>query len=98
YLIDGGSIAQVPTDEVTYYHVELPCHDVLLAENVAAESFLDTGQRDSFVNGGGPVALHPDFASLRWEAEGYAPLVIIGPEVAAVRQFVASRGTTVQAA
>jgi len=29
---------------------------------------------------------------------GYAPLVIIGPVVVAVRQFVAARGTTVQAA
>ena len=28
-------------DHVTYYHIELPQHDVLLAEGLPAESFLD---------------------------------------------------------
>jgi hypothetical protein len=31
YLINGAAIAQVPVDRVTYYHVELPRHDVILA-------------------------------------------------------------------
>lgn len=33
---------------VEYFHVELPSHDVILAEGAAAESFLDVGDRDSF--------------------------------------------------
>ena len=37
YLVNGTTIAQVPTAEVTYYHVELPHHDILLAEGMLAE-------------------------------------------------------------
>jgi collagen type I/II/III/V/XI/XXIV/XXVII alpha len=41
---------QVAVDAVTYFHVELPRHDVLLAEGLAAESYLDTGNRSVFAN------------------------------------------------
>ena len=40
YLIDGNSVFQVPVNEVTYYHVELPQHSVLLAEGLPVESYL----------------------------------------------------------
>jgi hypothetical protein len=87
YLLNGGGIVQLPVDEITYYHVELPRHDVLLAEGLAAESFLDTGGRRMFTNGGGSMVLHPDFATRIWEAEGCAPLVVAGPELARVREL-----------
>jgi collagen type I alpha len=90
YLIDGSSITQVSRDRVTYYHVELPCHDLLLAEGLEVESYLDTDNRAAFSNGGGAVTLFPDFAACRWEAEGCAPLVITGPALAAVRRRVAA--------
>ena len=67
HLLNGTSIAQVAVDEVIYYHVELPHHDVLLAEGLPAESYLDTGDRRSFDNsaqairGGEVIRLHPDF-------------------------------------
>ncbi|MBN8899407.1 MAG: Hint domain-containing protein, partial [Rhodospirillales bacterium] len=48
YLVDGTDIAQVPRRSVTYWHVELPRHEVLIAEGVPAESYLDTGDRDRF--------------------------------------------------
>ncbi len=73
---------------MTYYHVELPAHGVLLAEGLPAESYLDTGDRTNFANGGGPIALHPDFASRVWEAEGCAPLVVTGPVLDATRRWV----------
>lgn len=38
-----------------------------------------------FENGGEPVALHPDFTALTWAAFGYAPLVVTGPKLQAVR-------------
>ena len=38
HLINGTSIRQVPTEHVTYYHIELPRHDVLRAEGLQAES------------------------------------------------------------
>ena len=40
YLINDNSITQVPMDEVTYYHIELPQHDVLIAEGLPVESYL----------------------------------------------------------
>jgi len=85
YLVNGSTIARITVDEVTYYHVELPRHDVLLAEGLPAESYLDTGDRGNFVNGGVSVTLHPDFATLVWEGRGCAPLVVTGPEVDAAR-------------
>ena len=88
YLINGASIAQVPMDQVTYFHVELPQHAVLLAENLPAESYLDTGDRSNFANSDGPVALYPDFASRVWDAEGCAPLVVTGPELEAAQRWV----------
>jgi Hint domain len=88
YLMDGAAIVQVPVDTVTYYHVELPRHSVLLAEGLAAESYLEAGDRGNFANGGGVVALYPDFAALRWEAQGCAPLVVTGPELEAARRSV----------
>src|SRR5580658_1153527 len=42
-LINGGTIRQIVVPEVTYYHVELPAHDVILAEGLPVESYLDTG-------------------------------------------------------
>ncbi len=91
YLINGGSIVQVPVDAVTYYHVELPCHDVLLAEGLPVESYLDAGNRRNFANGEGAIALHPDFAPAVWEAAGCAPPMVTGPIVDGVRRRLARR-------
>ena len=60
-LINGTTIRQVLRPSVVYYHVELEQHDVLLAEGLAAESYLDTGNRGMFANGEAPVVAHPDF-------------------------------------
>ena len=97
HLIDGNSITQVETDEVTYYHVELASHDILLAEGLPVESYLDTGDRDSFSNGGPFVRLFPAFGSerdptLNWEAHGFAPLVVTGPAVDAARAVMKCHG------
>jgi hypothetical protein len=85
YLVNGGTIVQEPRDRVTYFHVELPAHDVILAEGLPAESYLDTGNRSAFANGGRIADMTPDFAAWRWEAVACAPLVVSGPLVAAVR-------------
>ncbi len=88
HLINGSTIVQVPRDVVTYYHVELAEHSVLLAEGLAVESYLDIGDRSHFINGGGAIALYPDFASRVWDAEGCAPLVGTGPVLDAARCWV----------
>ncbi|HEY4173296.1 MAG TPA: Hint domain-containing protein, partial [Rhodopila sp.] len=62
---------------VIYYHVELDTHDVLLADGAAAESYLDTGNRDSFENANLPVRLYPilEGGQHRRETESCAPFV-----------------------
>jgi hypothetical protein len=59
YLINGRTIAQQRVSEVTYYHVELATHDVILAEGMSCESYLDTGNRADFADGHAfPIRLH----------------------------------------
>ena len=48
HLINGTTVAQQCVDGVTYFHVELATHAVLLAEGLPAESYLDTGNRAAF--------------------------------------------------
>ena len=84
-LLNGASIARRPRPAITYFHVELPEHAVILAENLPVESYLETGDRANFTNGGETVRLHPDFTARRWEALGCAPLVLTGPLIAAIR-------------
>lgn len=53
-LVNDSSICQVEKmslDGFTYCHVETEAHELLLAENCPAESFIDYAGRDSFVNG-----------------------------------------------
>jgi len=90
YLINGSSIVQIAVDSITYYHVELPQHDVLLAEGLPAESYLDIGDRSNFANSSGPVRLHPDFVSRIWDGAACAPLVVTGPQLDAARAHIAA--------
>ena len=83
-LVNGTTIRQEAVVAVTYFHVELPTHDVILAEGLACESYLDTGNRAAFANGGIVVAAHPDFAQQVWEAEACAPQINHGPILARV--------------
>ncbi len=45
YLVNGRTIVQEPVASVTYYHVELAAHALILAEGLPCESYLDTGNR-----------------------------------------------------
>jgi hypothetical protein len=91
YLINDATIVQEPRNAVTYWHVELPRHDVLLAEGLPAESYLDTGNRDAFANSGGGIMQHPDFALRVWEAKSCAPLVLAGPHLVAAKRRLLER-------
>jgi hypothetical protein len=90
-LVNGTTIAQVKVDRVVYYHVELPRHDVVLAQGLPAESYLDVRDRSDYANGPGPVRLYPDFSTRMWEAFGCAPLVVTGEALAGVRGLVEER-------
>jgi collagen type I/II/III/V/XI/XXIV/XXVII alpha len=91
-LINGTSIAQTLVDEITYYHVELRRHDLLLAEGLAVESYLESGNRSNFAEPGKLIRLFPDFATCPgaiaglWETSGRAPLVVTGPKLDAARR------------
>ncbi|HEX5326359.1 MAG TPA: Hint domain-containing protein, partial [Acetobacteraceae bacterium] len=80
-LVNDTTVLQQAADSIEYWHLELARHDLILAENLAAESLLDTGNKAAFENGGTSVQLYPDFAALRWEAAGCAPLKVVGREV-----------------
>lgn len=47
-LVNGTTITRVNVDEVTYWHVELDSHDILVANGQPAESYLDMGNRAFF--------------------------------------------------
>ena len=75
-LVNNATIVQETScTRITYFHVELTHHDILLAEGLPAESYLDTGNRGMFENAGTPMILHPDFAQERRETESCAPFV-----------------------
>lgn len=78
-LVNGVTIRQIPVSQVTYYHLELARHDIVLAEGLPVETYLDTGGRAAF--GDEVAALHPEFgapddlAMAIWRDRGYAPLI-----------------------
>jgi hypothetical protein len=86
HLTNDTTIVQEELDEVTYYHVELARHEVILAEGLPCESYLDVNDRRNFANGGLTVKAHPAFGTgagteAIWEAQGYAPMRIEGAAV-----------------
>jgi hypothetical protein len=97
HLVNGATVAQLPVDRMTYFHIELACHQVILAEGLPAETYLDTGDRGAFGHGGEAAMLHPVWGgdsrdvSLMTEALGYAPLRVAGPAVEQLRAQLAER-------
>lgn len=81
-LVNGSTIVQeVWGPAVTYWHVELPAHGVLLAEGAAAESYFDDGNRHAFDNAGLDVlfgAMERARLAGRYAAEACAPLAVAG--------------------
>ena len=84
-LINGSSVVPIVCERIEYWHVELESHDVLLAEGLPAESYLDTGNRTGFANGGAFIAAHPDFHARAWN-ETCLPIEHRGPAVVAAKR------------
>ncbi len=93
-LINGTTITQEDVESVTYWHVELDSHDILLAENMPAESYLEMGNRAFFAESGvvaldaspdAPVVTHADFCR---------PFHADGALVEVVRAQLAARAKT----
>ncbi|MCD0501741.1 Hint domain-containing protein [Bordetella petrii] len=94
-LVNGKTITQDFARPVfEYFHVELESFDILLAEGVPAESYVDTGNRSMFQNAAS-VAMHPDFgpAEGRPQVEGIEVLRS-GPVLEALRKHLLKRAET----
>jgi hypothetical protein len=94
-LVNGETIvAERGLAEVTYYHVELGCHDVLIAEGAAAESWLDIGNRYWFANADCAM-LHVDAVLgdlvTTSAVTPCAEVIQGGPRLAAIRDTIALR-------
>jgi serralysin len=93
-LINGSTIFQEQfTTSVTYYHIELEAHDILLAEGLAAESYLETGNRYHF-EGENAISLHADFRA-PGDAQFCVPLIRAGETLETLRAHLGARCTAV---
>lgn len=92
-LQNGATIRQERRARVQYWHVELEAHDLLLAEGLPVESYLDDGNRAAFNNGGAFLQLHPDFKAKDW-SEACLPLKEHGPEVAQMKDRLLEQAKT----
>ncbi len=94
-LVNGMTIVRdLSLPMVSYHHIELDRHAVLIAEGVPAESYLDTGNRAYFGNAGLATILHPEFAvneHLRcWETDACAPLLTQPEDVEPIWESLAN--------
>ena len=95
-LANRASIVQeVDCQAVCYFHIELDSHDVLLAEGLPAESYLDTGNRRFFDDAGTPALLYPDAVGQdRREADSCAPFAADASRVRPIWRRLAERCPT----
>jgi hypothetical protein len=86
-LVNGATIRRERNiAAVTYYHVELDRHDIVVAENLGAETYLDTGNRGMFENTAGQPWLNPVFGrGKQWDDRAYAVLCLGGPVLRDIR-------------
>jgi hypothetical protein len=100
HLVNGTTIIQeLWCPEVTYWHVELPAHGLLVAEGAVSESYFDDGNRKHFDNGA-IATLFKDFESERHngryaEAACY-PLLNGGEALDRLRARLDARAAAVQ--
>ncbi len=95
-LINGATIRrEAAAGRVRYLHVELDRHAVVLAEGLPAESYLDTGNRGAFANGGAVCQLHSDFTGAQlWDGQACASLLLDGETVDDWHLRLARRATS----
>ncbi|NDW07209.1 Hint domain-containing protein [Jiella pacifica] len=87
-LINGTTIERTTLSRVTYWHVELDQHDVLLADGLPAESFFDMGSRAWFDNDLDDVLANPDLVPAGQHGR-CRDVAIDGPLVEAERRRLA---------
>ena len=97
-LVNGKSIIQLfDMPSFQYFHLELEQFDILLAEGVPAESYVDTGNRGMFQNAH-EVAMDPDFGPATGRADIPGIMVIRkGPVFESIRAKLLERANWVPA-
>jgi hypothetical protein len=90
YLVNGATVAPQPATALDYWHLELAEHDLVLAEGLAAESYLDTGNRGAF-EGQAPSFAAPALARRVWAARACAPLLLDPAAQAPARRHLLAR-------
>jgi len=89
FLINGTSITQNATLEpFIYYHIELERHGVLIAEGAYAESYLDLGNRVTFLEPGTLMFTSPERAV---NSSHCYPPVYCGPILDGIREELDQR-------
>ncbi len=89
-LVNGATVTREPLERVEYWHVELETHDIVFAEGLTAETYLDTGNRTAFIQGPAHREAFPDFEPKHW-AQTCAPLVTEGEALEQARKFLVTR-------
>ena len=83
-LINGTTIDWVASRAITYWHVELDSHDILLAEGLPAESYLEFGTRAFFAEASDHALHNPDYVAPGLSGR-CRPVALDGPLVDAER-------------
>jgi hypothetical protein len=82
-LVNGSSILREQVATVSYWHVELETHDVLIAQGMPSESYLEAANRAAFDNGDVVFGNRPHVA-LTASRPLCAPLLDGGPQLEAI--------------
>ncbi len=92
-LFNGATVAYVETAKVSYWHVELDSHDILLANNLPAESYMPMGNRSLFEEVAGVLSAREarDEGRERTHGDFCRPVVTKGPVLDFVRQRLLAR-------
>jgi len=99
-LVNGSSIVQeMWCPEVTYWHVELPAHGLLVSEGALTESYLDNDNRHHFDNHA-VTAMVKDFGTPRGDApagRGCMPVLREGAALERIRARLGARAAATEA-
>jgi len=91
-LVNGRTILQAEQiDEVSYFHIELDTHDVILAEGAASETFVDDNSRGMFHNAHDYAVLYPE--ATRSPARYCAPRIEDGVILETLRKAIDARAS-----
>jgi hypothetical protein len=88
-LVNGLTILRENVEQLTYWHVELESHDILMSEGLPTESYCPANNRSAFDNAPAPY-LRP-VTDRDNDQQPCAPVVERGPRLAHVRSWLIAR-------